>query len=132
MSFHAHTLKFCHGTHVRTATAYGNIVAVSMTAGVIGMWAFFGSNATAAKFYLYTWLPRYLVAVLSTIIAYGVAIKGSMPLLLIEVVRLLFFSYYLKVREFGSNAHHGADRHRCSSSCLQLAQLWTAVGVSTL
>ncbi|CAM9940983.1 unnamed protein product [Scytosiphon promiscuus] len=72
-------------------------VALSMIAGGIGLWAFFGSNATAAKVYLYTWPLRYLGAILSTLVSYGSAISKSPPLQLVEVLRLIIFLYYLKV-----------------------------------
>lgn len=68
-----------------------------MIAGAIGLWAFFGSNATAARIYLYTWPLRYLGAVVSALVSYGAAIRKTPSLQLAEALRFIFFLYYLKV-----------------------------------
>lgn len=71
------------------------IVAASMTAGVVGLWAFFGSNATAAKLYLWTWPPRYLIRE-ATAFVYRAQLKTN---IVSEGINLLVFLYYLKVSQ---------------------------------
>ncbi len=64
-----------------------------MLAGAVGLWAFFGSNATAAKFYLWTWPPRFLIRE-ATAFVYRAQLKTN---IVSEGIYLLIFMYYLKV-----------------------------------
>lgn len=73
---------------VRNAT---KTVAVSVIFGAIGLWAVFCSDARAAKWYLWTWLPRYLVEV-------ATAFVGGWTVLYSYVFSywLFWFLYYTK------------------------------------
>lgn len=64
-----------------------------MFAGAVGLWSFFGSNAKAAKLYLWTWPPRFLIRE-GTAFVYRAPLKRN---ILLEGIRVLMFVYFLKV-----------------------------------
>lgn len=72
---------------------WNNVEIFSLIAGVVGLWAVFGSNATAAKLYLWTWAPRFLLAVATTF-----SVVPEMLIVPFGAMNLLLLLYYCKVR----------------------------------
>lgn len=72
--------------------------ALYFMAGVVGLWAVFGSNTTAAKCYLWTWAPRFLFAV-GTIIY---STPGTLLSILLRVGYLLLLLRFSMVRRLAS------------------------------
>jgi len=73
-----------------------------LIAGVVGSWAVFGSNATAAKLYLWTWATRLLLAVVNiiSIVLGNGHFTHRVLFLLLGMVIFLITLYFFKVRYF--------------------------------
>ncbi|CAM9670009.1 unnamed protein product [Pylaiella littoralis] len=70
------------------------LVALSMASGALGLLGVFGSHAKAARFYMWTWLPRFFAGVVVAL-AFGATINDMT--LLFRGWRLFWFIYFLKV-----------------------------------
>ncbi|CAN0261582.1 unnamed protein product [Pylaiella littoralis] len=70
------------------------LVAFSIASGALGLWGVFCSHAKAARFYMWTWLPRFLAKVVVAL-AFGATItRMTLPFWGWE---LFWFTYFSKV-----------------------------------
>lgn len=63
-----------------------------MTFGAVGLWAVFASSARAAKLYLWTWLPRFLIGVAMALMTGWTVLHTYFG-----AYSLFWFLYYTKV-----------------------------------
>ncbi|CAM9912940.1 unnamed protein product [Ectocarpus sp. 4 AP-2014] len=63
--------------------------AVSMICGAIGLWGVFASHARAAKWYLWTWLPRFLIGRKKT------TVTGTLPHAFLYTSELFWYALQL-------------------------------------
>ncbi|CAM9670529.1 unnamed protein product [Ectocarpus fasciculatus] len=77
--------------------------AINMFAGAVGLYAVFKSNALAAKVYLWTWLPRFLVGLVGQyqlreeMKQIGIDGTDGTQLVLSQILGFVFLLYYIKV-----------------------------------
>lgn len=85
-----------------------------MLAGVVGLFAVFKSNALTAKIYLWTWLPRFVLGVVSEYAVraqmkeLGIDNSDGVPVVIGELIGVVVVLYYIKVGR--------SQRRRCTGT----------------